>query len=299
MNQIGEIKLVDNPGKKFSTLEICSPNVSQLYIRGSHPELLTDQFIGKRIGIVGTRGATQAGLNDARKISQVVCENGGIVVSGMALGIDGAAHRGALDVGGKTIAVLGSGVDVIYPMRHETMSVEIMKNGCIISEFDCRTKALPWHFPVRNRIIAALSDVLVVPEGTLRGGARITVDLALAMGKTICAIPGPRRNRASELPNSIIKDGAVVVLDPADVVREFGIDSDDFGWELSTSQQVKKTVATNTNFDKILSELAHGPLTCVEISRLCKYSEKEAMRLLCKMEELGQVRFKRGMYEFL
>ena len=281
----------------YSCLSQCSPSISQLYINGMNPELLIDRNAHRRVGIIGTRDATTAGLNDARRIAQVVSSHGGIVVSGMALGIDGAAHLGALDVSGETIAVLGSGVDVIYPNSHEKMAKEIASKGCIISEFDCGTSALPWHFPIRNRIIAALSEIIVVPEGTLKGGARITVDLALAMGKTVCAIPGPRRNRASELPKAIIKDGALCITDPSDVIHEMGIDSENVGWELNNPIPNSNVLEISPQASKLLAQLAHCPLSCHDVAHLCKYTEKESLRLLSTLEQLGRVRYRRGMYE--
>ncbi|HMS24816.1 MAG TPA: DNA-processing protein DprA [Acidimicrobiia bacterium] len=291
-----DVFFIPEPAKTYSSLAVCSPDVSQLYIKGAHHEFVSDEYIGRRIGIVGTRDATVAGLNDTRRLAQVVSTQGCVVVSGMALGVDGAAHQGALDVTGSTIAVLGSGVDMIYPNRHMRLAQDILKHGCIISEFDCGVQALPWHFPVRNRIIAALSDVLVVPEGTLKGGARITVDLALAMGKTVCALPGPRRNRASELPNSIIKDGAVCITDPADILREMGIDIEDVGWEL-LQPTTEKNEAPNKRTEKILAHLAHGPASALDIAHLCTYTERESMRLLSTLEQMGLVRYRRGMYE--
>ncbi len=290
-----DILHIPHPSQTYTSLVSCSPEVSQLFIAGAHPELLSEKYSRLRVGIVGTRDATLAGLSDARRIAQVVCRYGGVVVSGMALGIDGAAHQGALDAGGKTVAVLGSGVDVIYPTRHQKMAREIKQHGCIISEFDCGTNALPWHFPVRNRIIAALSDVLVVPEGTLKGGARITVDLALAMGKTVCALPGPRRSRASELCNSILKDGALCITDPADVVRELGIDCDDLGWE--PENIASRAEAPSGPAKKVLTNLSQGPLSALDVAHICTLTERESMRLLSTLEKQGHVHYRRGMYE--
>lgn len=287
MNNIIHIK---SPDQKYSTLSECSPSVEQLFIQGHHPEVLEDQCAPLRVGIVGTRNATVAGLNDARHLARVICEHGGVVVSGMALGIDGAAHEGALQAGGKTIAVLGSGVDVIYPSRHHQLAQSIQKNGCLVSEFNMGTNALAWHFPIRNRIIAALSHVLVVPEGTLRGGARITVDLALCYGKTVCAVPGPRRNAASELCNAIIRDGAVCVVDPADVLREMGIESDDVGWSQTPSHNVSPLGK------RILETLSHKSLSLHDISGLFQVDASVSAAQLRDLEVAGLVRRYRGMY---
>ena len=228
-----------------------NPEMEMINVLGANASLLDDKYSKLRVAIVGTRNATPAGLNDTRKIAQEVCKAGGIVVSGMAHGIDGAAHQGAIDTTGSTIAVLGSGVDVIYPMRHKKIYEHILKTGCVVSQFANGTRALPWHFPVRNKIIVSLCDILVVTEGTLKGGARISVDLALEMGKTVLALPGPRRSYASELCNSIIKDGAQVITDPSDVVKEFGIDLEPTGWELSPQSKVDPISNIHKNILKL------------------------------------------------
>lgn len=275
-------------------LKLCSPKLEQLYIKGEYPEIILDDFVGKRIGIVGTRSASSAGLHDAKRIGYVAAKNDCVVVSGMALGIDGAAHVGALDGGGKTIAVLGSGVDVIYPPRHIGLSKRICGSGCLISEYHPGTSALAWHFPIRNRIIAALSDVLVVPEGTLKGGARITVDLALAMGKPVCVITGPRRSPASELPNALAKDGAIVITDPCDVLNELGMFSREYGWG-DISEQTNDTDAALKK-DELYQELAHRPLSAAEVSYMFGFNEAESIDRLNVLENAGLIYYSRGKY---
>jgi len=284
------------PDKTFTYLKSCSPKVSQLYVRGNHIEVLGEKYNGLRVGIIGTRDATQAGKNDARKIAQVVCNYGGVVVSGMALGIDGAAHQGAIDVNGLTIAVLGSGLDQIYPTKHTNLFHKIINNGAVISEYDLQTKPLAWHFPIRNRIIAALSDVIVVPEGTIRGGARITVDLALAMGKPVCAIPGSIRNRSSELPNSIIKDGATCILDPSDLIYELGMPSNPIGWQLQTNKTESK-YNSSILIDKVLANIAQKAMQKTEISHITGCSISQLSGILKQLENANKIRFKRGLYE--
>jgi DNA processing protein len=281
-------------GEKCQALESCVPKVQKLFVRGNS-SLLDNGWIGRRVAIVGTRAASRAGLHDARRIAQVVALAGGIVVSGMALGIDGAAHRGTLDVAGETIAVLGSGVDVIYPSRHQKLAHEIIEHGCIVSEYEPGTNALAWHFPIRNRIIAALSDLLVVPEGTIKGGARITVDLALAMGKTVCALPGPRRNPASELCNTIIADGALCINDPADVLRELGIETDDVGWDLVQQSTAKRELTSIEN--KVMYELAHRPLHSSDIGHYLSVPASTVSKVLSRLETDGFITYRRGMFE--
>ena len=287
----------DKPSEVFESLSLCSPKVSQLFVRGNNLEILSRKFNGLRVGIVGTRDATQAGKNDARRIAQAVCTHGGVVVSGMALGIDGAAHQGAIDVNGLTITVLGSGLNQIYPARHKQLFNDITKNGVAISEFDPETKPLAWHFPIRNRIIASLSDVLVVPEGTLKGGARITVDISLAMGQTLCTHPGSIRNRSSELPNSIIKDGAVAILDPADVLRELGMEVENVGWRLSTKQPQNDLLCLNKHEETVVQNLAQQSMQKSEIQQIVGCTTLEISNTLKRLELTEKIRFRRGLYE--
>ncbi|MFN8015553.1 MAG: DNA-processing protein DprA [Acidimicrobiia bacterium] len=287
---------INNPTEIFHTLKICSPNVSQLNVLGTNHELLSDAHANIRIGIVGTRNATQSGINITRKIAQVLGLNGFVTVSGMALGIDSAAHQGSLDSGGKTIAVLGSGVNVIYPQRNKKLYDEIIKNGIVISEYDNDTSPLAFHFPVRNRIIAALSDILIVTEGTLKGGARITVDLALSMGKTICAIPGPIKSHVSELPNAIIADGAISVLDPSDLLSLLDIDSKALGWNLKDFSKIQQ-IEISTTKQRIIDTLSCMPSSMNELSEILSISSTSLNREIYELEKAELIRYHRGKYE--
>ena len=288
-----DIKTIDKHalGDAFN---VCSPKLEELYILGKQAELLDETNHKMRVAIVGTRNATPAGLSDTRKIAQVISSAGGTIVSGMALGVDGAAHRGALDVSGKTIAVLGCGVDVVYPHAHKKMYKEILEKACVVSEFAPGTPALTWHFPVRNRIIVALSDILVVTEGTLKGGARISVDLALEMGKTVLALPGPRRSSASELCNSVIKDGAGVITDPSDVLREMGIDSEPTGWQLSKPLHEFSLNGINK---KVMDVLVHQQADSHDISVLTNLSPGTIASSLAFLEKNSLIVYKRGRYQ--
>ena len=185
-----------------------------------------------RVSMVGTRSATPAGLADARALGAALGEEGVTVVSGMAIGIDGAAHRGALDAGGPTVGVLATGLDVVYPRRHVTLFRDVRGRGLLVSEASHGTGPHPARFPVRNRIIAGLASVVVVVEATAKGGARITADWALDYGVTVMAVPGSRRNPAAAGCNALIADGAIPVLDPADVLTAIGRAPEAaMGWE--------------------------------------------------------------------
>lgn len=183
-----------------------------LYVRGQLPDAPT-------IAIVGTRTCTAYGSDLAVGYGRVAAAAGWVVASGMARGIDGAAHRGALDGGGDTIAVLGSGVDVVYPRRHRGLYDEILGSGAIVSEFPPGTRPDGWRFPTRNRIISALADIVLVVEAGVTGGALITARIALDQGVPVFATPGDVDRQVSIGTNHLIRDGAFPVFDPDDLGR--------------------------------------------------------------------------------
>ncbi|MCU1468171.1 MAG: protecting protein DprA [Actinomycetia bacterium] len=181
-----------------------------------------DAFAAPRVAIVGTRAATPMGLADAIEIGAFCARAGITVISGLAIGIDGAAHTGALDAGGLTVGVVATGLDVMYPRRHERLYERVREQGLIVGENDYGTQPLPWRFPIRNRIIAALADAVVVVEATATGGARITADDAARFGRDVYALPGSRRNPAAAGCNALLLDGAKPLLDPADILFALG-----------------------------------------------------------------------------
>ena len=176
-----------------------------------------------RVGVVGTRAATPHGLADARELGRVLAHAGVTVVSGLAIGIDGAAHEGAVAGSGTVIGVLGTGLDVVYPRRHGALHQRVRDRGMLISEYRPGTGPHPARFPLRNRIIAALSDVLVVVEATATGGARITATDALRYGRSVCAYPGSRRNPSARGSNELLSEGAHPIVDPDDVLLVLGL----------------------------------------------------------------------------
>jgi len=190
-----------------------------LLTEGDTPNVLE----GPRVAVVGTRSATLHGLRDARELGAFLAQNGVTVVSGLAIGIDGAAHEGALDAGGGVVGVVATGLDVVYPRRHAVLFDRVRANGLLVSEYPFGTQPLRWRFPVRNRIIAALADVVVVVEATVSGGARITAGFALEYDRTVLAMPGSRRNRAAEGCNALLADGAHPLLSPDDVLVALGL----------------------------------------------------------------------------
>jgi len=186
---------------------------------GDRPEALR----AGRVAVVGTRSASPHGLADAREIGEMLAHAGVTVVSGLAIGIDAAAHVGALDTGGAAIGVVATGLDVVYPRRHGSLFARVREQGLLVGEQPFGVPPDRFRFPVRNRIIAALADAVVVVEATLKGGARITAEHALDYGRPVLAVPGSRRNPAAAGTNSLIADGAHPLLDPADILVSLGL----------------------------------------------------------------------------
>jgi DNA processing protein len=174
------------------------------------------------IAIVGTRHATRYGLSQAEKLAAGLARVGFTIVSGLARGIDAAAHRGALEAGGRTIAVLGSGLLEIYPPEHESLARDVAASGCVLSEAPPRMMPLSGAFPQRNRLISGLSVGTIVVEAANRSGALITARHAYEQGREVFAVPGPIDSRLSHGCHALIKDGAKLVESIDDVLAELG-----------------------------------------------------------------------------
>lgn len=210
----GILKNIDNP-----------PYV--LYYRGDIK--YAEKFC---LSIVGSRAATNYGKNTARKMAGEIAKQDIIIVSGMARGIDSEAHWGALDAGGNTIAVLGSGINFIYPPENRELYHRIIEGGTILSEFPVDTHPEPGNFPMRNRIISGLSRGVIVVEAKRKSGALITADFALEQGRDVFAIPGPIHSKTSEGTNNLIKQGAKLVSGIDDILDEY--------YDINTTKQYGK-----------------------------------------------------------
>jgi DNA processing protein len=174
-----------------------------------------------QLAIVGSRNPTRYGIGLAHDFSLALSQRGMTVTSGLALGIDGAAHRGALTGSGHTIAVLGSGIDSVYPKSHQGLAGDILAaGGLILSEFPLGTAPLPWHFPKRNRIISGLSQGVLVIEATLGSGSLKTVEHALHQGREVFAVPGSVHSPLSRGCHTLIQQGAKLVNDLSDILTE-------------------------------------------------------------------------------
>lgn len=189
------------------------------FVRGSTP--LLEQR--PSVAIVGTRRCTSVGRFVADSIGRGLAEAGVAVVSGLALGVDAAAHRGALSVGGAAIGVVASGLDVVYPARNNELWETVAAEGLLLSEVPMGQRPTKWRFPARNRMIAALSDLVVVVESHAKGGALSTVDEANDRGISVVVVPGSTQSPASDGTNALLIDGAIPVRDATDVLDVLGV----------------------------------------------------------------------------
>ncbi|KAA1190571.1 DNA-protecting protein DprA [Pseudohalioglobus sediminis] len=187
----------------------------RLYVRGD-PSLLQRP----QLAMVGARRATAVGLKLAREIASALARAGLGVCSGLALGIDGAAHQGALAVGGPTIAVLGTGIDQLYPRRHRSLGEDVAARGCLVSEFPPGMPALPANFPQRNRIISGLSLGVLVVEAALPSGSLITANTGAQQGREVFALPWSVAHKGGAGCLQLIRDGAKMVLSVEDILEE-------------------------------------------------------------------------------
>lgn len=240
------------------------------------------------VAIVGSRAATTYGLATAETLAHDLARAGAIVVSGLALGIDAAAHRGALAAGGRTIAVLACGPDRIYPARHRDLAQRIVRHGAIVSELPVGTHPLPPFFPLRNRLISGLSSAVVIVEARERSGSLITARHAADQGVDVFAVPGPISAPTSVGPNRLLRDGAGVALEAADVLAGLGMlvapDRPAAGAEGASAQS-----AVGTRRKPLLAELSRERATRDELSRrLGRRPDQLALDLL-ELELAGEI----------
>jgi DNA processing protein len=192
-----------------------------LYLRGSGDPAL----LGRRaVAVVGARSCSPYGAQVARMLGRELTAAGLLVVSGLARGIDGEAHRGALEAGSATVGVLGCGIDRDYPAVNATLSRRMEEDGLVVSEYEAGVEPAPWRFPARNRIIAGLCEAVVVVEARERSGALITADFALEEGREVFAVPGEITSALSAGSNALLKLGAAPLTGSGDVLDALGVD---------------------------------------------------------------------------
>ena len=216
LNKESKIKALSFADKAYPTnLKYIYDPPSVLYVKGN---IIPEDNVA--IAIVGSRRATYYGLQNAEKLAFELAIKGIAIISGLARGVDSAAHRGALKAGGRTIAVLGSGLNVIYPPENEKLAQEVARNGAVISEFPQDTPPFKQNFPRRNRIISGLSLGVVVIEAAKKSGALITANCALEQGREVFALPGKIDSFTSQGTHDLIKDGAKLVQTTEDIIEE-------------------------------------------------------------------------------
>ncbi len=206
---------LSDPAYPRELLETADPPLL-LFLMGNADLLAHPQ----RLAVVGSRNPTPQGAQNAHDFAQALAAAGVCVVSGMALGVDGAAHSGALDAGGATVAVVGTGLDRVYPSRHRALAHRIAQTGLLVSEFVLGTPPTPANFPKRNRIIAGLSQGTLVVEGALASGSLITARLAAEMGREVFAIPGSIHAPQAKGCHALIRQGAKLVESAQDVLED-------------------------------------------------------------------------------
>ena len=257
-----------------------------IYVKGS---FLADDETA--VAVVGTRGPTADGREMARRLSAGLAEAGVTVLSGMARGIDGIAHTAALDAGGRTIAVLGGGLDSVYPAEHARLARRITGAGALVTEYPLGTRPKAEHFPRRNRVISGLGHGVVVVEGDMKSGALLTVRHALDQNREVFAVPGSALSRKSEGTNWLIQQGAKLVTNVSDILEELNIPGpgqqirlEDAG-PVGVSRQPRDPLHA-----ELVARLADGPMHVDEITRATGFASGTVSSALAVMELKGFVR---------
>lgn len=275
-----------------------------LFVRG---ELLEEDECC--VAMVGTRRATPYGIRMAEKLGRELAAKGITVVSGMASGIDSAAHRGALDAGGRTIAVLGNGVDVVYPKQNADLMHAIIQQGCVLSQFPMGYEPKKGHFPQRNRIMSGMTLGTVVVQAPARSGALITANTAAEQGREVFAVPGEVGTQASQGPHALIREGAKLVETVDDILVELNLPAEirvsavtpetraPIEGEIHTQQaapappaQTPAVKALTSPERTVLSVLAPNGSFVDEIAAASRVSVSEALSALTILELKGLVR---------
>ena len=287
---VDEIAVITRACDEYPAQLAAVPSAPEtLYVRG---RLVADDALA--VAIVGSRRATPYGLEVAERLGSALGARGVTVVSGLARGIDSAAHRGALASGGRTIAVLGSGVDVIYPPENRRLAWRIAEAGAVVSQFAPGTRPLPYHFPERNRVIAGLALAVVVVEAAEKSGALITAGFAAELGREVLAIPGRVNSPESRGAHRLIQDGAALVHDADEVIAALPA-----RWQAcvrgATARDTQDGAAPSAHAEggdggRVLAALGEDPATIDDIIERSGVAAGRATALLLELELAGRVR---------
>lgn len=255
-----------------------------LYLRGEYrPE---DEWA---VAVVGTRRVTAYGRQVTEHIAQTLAGGGVTVVSGLARGVDAIAHQAAIDAGGRTLAVLGSGVDRIYPPEHRPLAEQVIAQGALISDFPLGTPPEARNFPPRNRIISGLSLATVVVEAGARSGAVITANFALEQGREVFAVPGNVLAPQSKGTNRLIQQGAHPLLDPKEILETLELSL------VSEYREARLVLPTDATEAQLFAALDHEPVHVDEIRAQVELPIEKVTAALAMMELKGMVRQVSGM----
>ncbi|MDD3066415.1 MAG: DNA-processing protein DprA, partial [Candidatus Gracilibacteria bacterium] len=242
------------------------------------------------VAVVGTRVATPYGKQATAEIARGLSQAGIPIVSGLAAGLDSVAHQAAVEMGRRSIAVFGCGLDTIYPPTNRKLAEEIIaKGGCWLSEYPLGTQPTAYTFPQRNRIIAGLSRGVLVAEGREKSGSLITAQLANEFGREVFAIPGSIFSEVSAGPNRLIQAGAKPILSAADILEALN-----YG-DLGQKVEMREVIADSPEEAKILSILTKNPLLADEVSRQSGFTASEASAILSLLEMKGLAKNLGGM----
>ena len=255
-------------------LEIADPP-TLLYVRGN-----VDLLQKRGLAMVGSRNATPQGLQTAENFARTLAGKGLCIISGLALGIDAAAHRGALLGGGDTIAVIGTGADRIYPARNKELALAIVESGAVVSEFPLGTPSIAANFPRRNRIISGLSRGVLVVEAAPESGSLITARLAGEQGREVFAIPGSIHSPVARGCHKLIKQGAKLVETANDVLEELG----NFDILAKPAEELPKNLE-----DPVLTALGHAPCSLDDLVEFTGQSADQLLPELLMLELSGQI----------
>ena len=240
------------------------------------------------VAIVGARAATAYGRATAHRFATALARAGLVVVSGLAAGVDAAAHAAVIDAGGRTVAVLACGLDLVYPSRHRALSRRVAASGALVTEFPVGTPPRPAHFPLRNRIISALTHAVLVVEARVRSGSLVTARHAADQGVDVWAVPGPVDSPASAGTNQLLRDGAYVAHDPDEMLEALSRD----GLPLARpgrAPAAHRAPAVSDVARRILAALEDSPCTRDALSRALKLAPEGLAPALLELELVGAV----------
>jgi DNA processing protein len=296
--------LAERPTRRLLTLG--DPDYPDLLLQTADPPLLlyldgrAELLRTDAVAIVGSRRPTPQGLDNARRLARQLGEHGWTVVSGLAAGIDGAAHAGALEASAGTVAVVGTGLDVVYPHAHRALAARIAREGLLVSEFPLGMAPMPDNFPQRNRIIAGLSRGTLVVEAALRSGSLITARQATEAGREVFAVPGSIHSQQARGCHALLRDGAKLVESVDDILEELGGPAGaavacgrlDGGTPQLADQ------AEPDDDDDVLRALGHDPVSLDALIARCGWPAPQLNVRLMELELAGRVaRLPGGLFQ--